>query len=208
MTSWPPPADGEPTYPAEEPYPGGSPYPGSPPYPAGPPFPGGYPHPAPYPYPYPPPGSYGWPPAAPRRPGTLTAAAVLGYVDGGLIILAAVLLFAAAASGGDLDYSITNGHSLTAELTVDGLLNLIAGGLLIGGAVAMTAGRPLGRLLYSTGAGVVLAESVYWMTRWSSQFAHIAGLLVYALLFAAVAIVGLSLAWVREGSEWLRVSRR
>ncbi|MBN9620434.1 MAG: hypothetical protein J0H43_11995, partial [Actinobacteria bacterium] len=188
VSSWPPP-DGEPTYPTESTPPTGHPPPTS------------------YPpiYPYPPVGGYGWFPVPPSRPGTLTAAAVLGYVSAGLVSLAGIVLFTGASLVSDVDDSTGASHdSLTAEFVVDGFLNLIIGALLIAGGIWMCSRRSSGRVLYTVGGALVVAESVYWMVRWSNRLSDDVGLIVYALIFATIAIVGLSLAWVREANEWLR----
>lgn len=188
MSSWPPP-DGEPTYPTES-----TPPTGHPPTTSYPPI-----------YPYPPVGGYGWFPVPPSRPGTLTAAAVLGYVNAGLVSLAGIVLFTGASLVSDVDDSTGANHdSLTAEFVVDGFLNLIIGALLIAGGIWMCSRRSSGRVLYTVGGALVVAESVYWMVRWSNRLSDDVGLIVYALIFATIAIVGLSLAWVREANEWLR----
>jgi hypothetical protein len=204
--SWPPPGDGQPTYPQYQgPPPTLPPEPGPPvppyPDPYGPPNPYGYPYLAGYGYPGVPPGR--------QRPGTLTAAAVLGYVNAGLLVIAGLLLFAGASLVNSLDDSSdgVNVEDFTAELTFDGFLNLLAAGLLIAGGVIMSARRPNGRLVYSLGAGVVVAEVVYWLGRWGSRIEDISGVLVYGLLFGALAVTGAALAWTRDGTGWLSSSQ-
>ena len=200
MANWQPPGDEVPVYPstpADNPYAAGIPQYGG--YPAQP----GYGYPPPPGYGYPPPG-YGYPAVPPgeRRPGTLLAAAVLGYVAAGLLILAGILLFDGASLVHDIDTQTgLNNDSVTTELVLDGFANLIAAALLIAGAVVMTGGRPPGRVMYSVGAGIVLVESIYWMARWADDLPY---LVVYALLFAALAVVGLALGWTAGGTAWLR----
>jgi hypothetical protein len=172
---------------------------------------------APYPYPYPSAGPYphanpyayptGYPTVQPgqRRPGTLTAAAVLGYVNAGLLVIAGLLLFTGASLINDVDES-TDGVDLgnfTTELTFGGFLNLLAGGLLIAGGVIMSARRPNGRALYAAGAATVVIESGYWLVRWGSRVNDASGVVTYALIFGALAVVGLTLACTRESSGWL-----
>ena len=195
MANWQPPGDEVPVYPST---PADNPY-ASPQY-------GGYPG-----YGYPPPPGYGFPPpgfgypAVPpgeRRPGTLLASAVLGYVSAGLLILAGILLFDGASLVHDIDKQTGLSHdSVTTELVLDGFADLVAAGLLIAGAVVMASGRRHGRVLYSFGAGIVIVESIYWMARWADDLPY---LIVYALLFAALSVVGLALAWTAGGTAWLR----
>jgi hypothetical protein len=183
-----------------------SPYAG-PPSPYGEQYPGAYPNAYPSPYGYPYPTGYGYPAPLPgeRRPGTLTAAAVLGYIAAGLLVIAALIVFTGASIVSDVD-NATDGVSLdgyTAELTFDGFLNLIAAGLLIAGGVVMTGRRARGRTLYSVGAAIVLVDAVYWVGRWGSVIADAGGLAFYAVLFAALSIIGLALAWTQAGTRWL-----
>lgn len=149
-----------------------------------------------YPQPYPagyPTGRYG-----PQRPGQATSAAVLGYVAGGLLIAAGLLLFVGASLVTSFDAINSGGHTLlTAELVVDGVLDLVAGGLLIAGAAVFTSGANNGRIMLSVGAGIVIALSIYWVARTSGAA------VVWALIFAALVIVSLSLAWTRVTTQWL-----
>jgi hypothetical protein len=170
-------------------------------YPPQQPMPG---YPAPH-YPgYPPPPGYpgaGYPMGGfgPQRPGPAMAAAVLAYVAAGLLIAGGILLFIGASVVNDFSTLTDNGHSLlTAELVLDGILNLIAGGLLIAGAVSFTGGANNGRILLSVGSGIVIALSIYWIARTSGSAT------VWALIFAALVIVALSMAWTGTSSAWLR----
>ena len=149
---------------------------------------------------YPMPGyqlpGYGGPP----RPGGLTAAAVLAYVAAGLLIFAGILLFFGASvinSFDTIDGGTASGGMLTAELAFDGLLNLLSGGLLISGAVMFTGGRATGRVLMSIGSGIVIVESIYWALRTGGDG------VAWSVLFAAIVIVALSLAWTAGATRWL-----
>lgn len=149
--------------------------------------------------PYPPPG-YGYPPYPPPdlRPGAATAAAVLGYIGAGLLILAGILLFFGASIVSTIeDVSGQTYHILTTELVVDGLLNLIAAGLLIGGAVGLTGRSAPGRTVLTVGCGIVLVQSVYWLLRSDAASAS------WAFVFGALAVVALVLAWLNPVSAWL-----
>lgn len=170
----------------------------------------GYPTPG-----YPPPGYGGYPapgyplgyPPAPapgdRRPGTLTAAAVLGYVAAGLLVVAGVLLFFGASTIQGFNNAFGNQDtSYTAEFVLAGVANLIAAGLLIAGSVSMTGRNTTGRLLYVVGSGIVIVATIYWLARWATKFGA-EGLIVYGLLFAALVIIGTSLAFTSDGNRWL-----
>jgi hypothetical protein len=119
-------------------------------------------------------------------------------VAGGLLIAAGLLLFVGASLVTSLDAVNSGGHTLlTAELVVDGVLNLVAAGLLIAGAAMFTSGAPNGRIMLSVGAGIVIALSVYWVARTAGAA------IVWALIFAALVIVSLALAWTRVATQWL-----
>jgi hypothetical protein len=121
-------------------------------------------------------------------------------VSAGLLIIAGILLFFGASfiSGFDTSGSTDN---LTGELVIDGLVNLAAAGLFIGGSVSMTTGNPSGRSLYYVAAGVVVVAAVYWAARWSSD---VGGRMVYVVVFGALAVIGMSLASTSRSTHWLR----
>lgn len=159
---------------------------------------------APLPWGYPaPPYQPGYPqPGALARPGQVIAAAVLAYIDAGLLILAGALLLLGASLISGIDSSAGSDNSgVTAELIVDGLLNLVAAGLLIAGGVGVTGRSPTGRVLLTVGAGICVALGVYWLIRSQS----ISGA-VLVLLFTALPVIGVALIWSRDVSDWLRGS--
>jgi hypothetical protein len=164
-----------------------------PPYPYGPGY--GYPPPG-----YPAFGAFGYPPGE-QRPGTVIAGAVLGYIAGGLLIFAGILLFTGASTLNDLDDTYGVADSYSTELTVMGLLNLVSAGLLIGGAVAMTGRSRTGRNLYAIGGAITLVLALYWLTRWGTK-SGLEDVIVWALLFAALVVVGMSLACTGAASRW------
>jgi hypothetical protein len=193
---WPPPS-----WSARDPNDGYSGPPPTGPPPAGsagrPPFePPVFPGPG-YPPPGPAPGGHVWI----SRPSTVIASSVLAYIMGGMLIVAGFVLFLGASIVKSFD-SATGGNNTgtSVELIVDSVLNFGAAGLLIGGAATFTAGRVLGRQLLTIGAGICLAECVYWVFRAESNT------IVWTIVFAVLAIVTLALAWTRETTEWLRVT--
>jgi hypothetical protein len=166
----------------------------------------GYPSPAYYPqpgYPYGPP-PYGYPqiyqPPGPQRPGTATTASVLAFVNGGLLIAAALLLFAGASLISDFG-NVTQSDTTytTAEFTIDGFVNLLASGLLIAGGVMFAGRKPLGRTLLASGGAIVIALAIYWLTR----FDAFATTIFYGLLFAALSVLSIAMAFTGSTKAWL-----
>jgi hypothetical protein len=161
-----------------------------------------------YPY-YPPNYGYGYGyyayPQPEQRPSSVTTAAVLAFIVGGLLLLAGIVLFSGASLVSSLD-DVEGTGSFTAELALDGFLDLLAAGLLIGGGTLLMGRQAYGRALYGVGAAIVVVESVYWMVRWTGDTRPF---VLYALLFGALAVIGTWLAWTRTASTWLvSVSRR
>ena len=174
---------------------------------------GQYAQPAPYGYPAP---AYGYPPTpgyaplnpADRRPGTITSAAVLGYVAGGLLIIAGIIcLFGASTLENFNDDFNGDLHDYSVQFVLAGVVNLIAAGLLIAGSVSMTGRSATGRVMYSVGCGLVIVAAIYWIARWATKDG-LSGLLVYALLFSALVIVGVSLAFTGGGNRWFAAGVR
>jgi len=163
------------------------------------PYPG-YPQYAPYqhqPYPY----AY---PRPPGRPGTATAAAVLAFVAGGCLIVAALFLFAGASIINDIGSTLNqNTDPTTSELTIDGIINLIAAALLIAGGVMLTGRKVLGRTMLSIGSGIVVACSIYWLLRFNSFGATV----FYALLFGALVVIAVCMAFTTTSRAWLAAAQ-
>lgn len=158
---------------------------------------------APYPAPpYPMAGyGYGYGYRPDPRPGTVIASAVLGYVTAGLLILAGLLLFFGASFVSAFDDASGQRHTiLTTELVVDGLLNIVVAGLLIGGAASFAGGSRSGRTLLSVGCGIVLVEAVYWAIRTGADA------IFWVILFGALAIVPLAMGWTNAVTAWLRTT--
>ena len=213
MTSWQAPDHGEPFDPNPAgpppgygyPPPGyaqpGYPQPGYAPPGYGPP---GYP---PYGYPaapgYPP---YGYPPVpGDARPGAATTSAVLAFVLSGLLILGGLLLFLGGAIAGDIEDSFDSGTHIGLELALDGVANLVAGGLLIAGGVSVLGRRPNGRVLLSIGGGIVLALSVYWTVRFDDIRSD--SWTFDAALFLVLSVLTVCFAWSTPVSRWLQSAR-
>jgi hypothetical protein len=181
-------------------------------YPPGYPAPGypapGYPAPG-YPAPgYPAPGYPRYPAgyvSGPARPGTAIGAAVLGYISAGLLVLAGSLLLFGASFVSDVETAAGSGTDYGSELALDGFVNMIAAGLLIAGGVMLTGRNPNGRIMFSIGSGLVIAETLYWLVRFDGFTAT--GFVVYSVLFGALTVVGLGLAWAPGVSSWIGAKR-
>lgn len=178
-------------------------YSAPPPYP-GPPAAGPYFHypgaPAPPPSGYP--GSYPAPWDS-GRPNGIAAAAVLAYVDAGLLILTGLLLFAGASAVDSWNNAFgAHDSAITTELAIDGLINLLSAGLQISGAVMISARSERGRTLLTVGGGLCIAAGVYWVLR-----VHDVGVTIWTILFVALPIVALSLVWTQSATDWLRGER-
>jgi hypothetical protein len=126
-------------------------------------------------------------------------AAVVGWAGAALLVLAAVLLFFGAAFVRDFDAG--GGPFYATEFTVDGILNVLAAAVLVVGAAQLMSRSTAGRLLLSGGAAYVLTAAVYWLVRWAGRTGG--AVIGYAVIFAAVAVVALALAWARDASRWL-----
>lgn len=170
-------------YPAQQYAPGyaapGYAAPGQPP----PGYPGGYP-----------PVGYQMVPMYPRRParpGGATAAAVLAYVQSGFVLIGGVVMF----SGSDL----SRGNNLSSELTVIGILTVLAGGLLIAGATTLLSRKPALLLL---GNALSIAISLYFVIR-LMDFVYGVALWV-PILFAVLPIISIALACTADVRAWAR----
>ena len=196
----------QPGYPAGTPYPGYAPQPGypgyapqpgyaaqqGPSYPAYSPYPG-YPAQA-YPaYPYAPPRALG-------RPASATAAAVLGYVAAGLLILGSVVLFSSASFASDFGDSLhEDTGAITGELTIDGFIDLIAAALLIIGSVRLAGRNAAGRTVLAVGAALVVAAGIYWIFRFNTY----GGTVFFAMVYSALVVVAVAVTHTTTTRAWL-----
>src|SRR4051794_17307809 len=154
------------TYPPEPPYEPGDDVPidPNPAYYAGPPVTGSYSPPPParppahqggyHPVSAPAPPPPGYPGAYPApwdtgRPVGVMGASVLAYIDAGLLILAGLLLLVGASAVDSFNQAFgSNDTNAAVELATDGLVNLVAAGLMIAGGVLMETRSERGRLLF------------------------------------------------------------
>ena len=184
----------------QDPY-GGRPAAGpfyAPPY--GYPPPDGHPPQNPYAYPY----VYPYPPGPPptigrRRPGTTTAAAVVGWVTAGLLVIAATVLLAGSSATADIGDTFGVDTSWASEFVVDGVINLVCAGLLVVGGIWLADGKPGGQLMLTVANLAIAADAVYWSVRFDSY----AALIPSAVVLGALAAVGAALTWTADTRTWL-----
>jgi hypothetical protein len=145
--------------------------------------------------PYPPPPPYQY---RQLRPGTVTAAAVIGFVAAGLLVFAAIVLLTSVSAVNDFDTS-DRFRSTTTEFGLDGLLNLIAAAFLVTGGVKLLARKRTGQLLLWIGSGLTVAYAIYWMMRVDAIF----GVLFWATLFGSLVIIAACMAGSAVTRQWL-----
>ncbi|TLW91933.1 hypothetical protein FFT09_13585 [Saccharomonospora piscinae] len=90
-----------------------------------------------------------------ERPGTLTAAAVLGFVTSGFEIIGGLLWILGGAVVGDLETTFETGTNIGTIVTVLGLVSLVVGGVYIWGGVMALKMKTM-VLFVAAGVGVVL----------------------------------------------------
>ncbi|SDD10494.1 hypothetical protein SAMN05660690_3404 [Geodermatophilus telluris] len=166
-----------------------------------------------------PPGLSPWGPPAPprpRRPGPVTTAAVLGFVQAGVVALSSAYVLLLASTLGTLAVlggeSGSEAESLVTEATVLCVVQLVsAAALVVGGVLALTRhGRvPRGTLLAALGAQLAIA--LYWavrlltldgLTDGVSGPGPVAVLLVLVLFYAVLPGVGVGLLLARDARRW------
>ena len=118
---------------------------------------------------------YGAPGGGAQRPGAALAAAVLSYIQAGVVLLSTFFVLAIG--------------SADTEFLLIGILQLVSVGLLIFGAVQITSGT--GRLVIVIASVLQLVLVLYWLIRFSSiasdlDFDEDSGVLVVIPLFYAV----------------------
>jgi hypothetical protein len=199
----------------------GAPYAGPPPtapVPGGPygQYPPGYGYPPPYGYP----GAYGqpWaspPPQAPRRPGQLITAAVLAFVQAGVVLLASLYLwfFAAVAdvavSEAGASATSSEVEALATEGAVLAVVQLVSAVLLVvGGIAALNRRSRASWLLLVTAHGIQVVLAGYWTVRLLAVLGDVPGpgaeegFASVTLLFAAAPLAGLGLVLLGPGRRW------
>lgn len=186
----------------------GSPYGQSYPPPYGSPY--GQPYPQPYGQqpgypgypPVPPPGA-----AGPQRPGLVIASAVLAYVNAGLLLVGGALLIFGASLFRSIENSLGNGDTDRATLIIFlGVGNLVAGGLLIAGAIMFSGGGSVGRVLLSVANGLVLVLLIVWIFLASDYERSDDGWIGWGIVFGVLAVLSLSFSFNGAINRWLKAT--
>jgi hypothetical protein len=165
-----------------------------------------------YPPGYPPP----WPggPPRPKRPGQVIAAAVLAFVQGGLVLLSSVyVVFLASFAGlaADVDSSTTPDEvgALATEGVVLGIVQVASAVLLIvGGVMALNTRKRRALVVLVAAFTVQVLLCLYWAVRLTALADEIPGadpssaFLAFTLMFAASPVVGLGLVLLGSGRRW------
>ncbi|MBM9466375.1 hypothetical protein [Nakamurella leprariae] len=144
------------------------------------------------------PGPSGYPAPGRGRPGAVTAAAVLAFVQAGTVVMSGIGLLA----GGTVLVQEFDREALGAgaEITIVALLTLAAGALLIVGG-AQVFSRRSRMLVLGSVASLVL--SVYFFVRMLTLGAPVGFSLVYPLMYAILPIISLSLINSGTAKAWL-----
>jgi hypothetical protein len=154
-------------------------------------------------------------PAGPRRPGQVIAAAVLAFVQGGLVLLTSVyvLLFSSLARiATDADPSSAppaEVDGLATEGTVLGIVQVLSAVVLVvGGVLVLNSRRRRSLVVLLAAFAVQVLLCVYWAVRLSMITADLPGsdatgpFLAFTLVFLAGPAVGLGLVLLGRGRRW------
>jgi hypothetical protein len=139
------------------------------------------------------------PVTGPKRPGAVTAAAVLAFVHAGLLLIGGI----AALSGGTsiLDVTSSEGATFATMLTILGIIGLACGGVLIGGGVQSYAGK---LNLVVIGSAVAVLLCIAWFILLISNDLPTGVALVWPLLYAVLPIIAISLAMGSSAQLWAK----
>jgi len=156
----------------------------------------GYPvHPG-YPAPGYPPAGYGVLPAKPHPPGVVKAAAVLAYIQGGILVVAGIGLLSSSTTFSD--FGVKNRYTIT--VMIMSIVALLAGGLLLAGGVQAYNRK---RALMIAGSAISLGLSIWWIIR----FEFFGPVLVWSLLLAVLPVLCIALMTGAAGRAWTAKTR-
>jgi hypothetical protein len=122
------------------------------------------------------------------RPGGVTAASVLGFVQAGLTVISALILMIGLAAisdvaGADDTINGVNVGDVVSELWITTIISIIAAGVLIWASVKLLGGKAGNLFLIATGLQILLA--IYWLIR---------GFGIVPILLAVMPIIALVLS--------------
>jgi hypothetical protein len=176
----------------------------------------GYPGQYAYPGPWGPP-----PPRGPQRPGQVITAAVLAFVQAGVVLIASLYLwfFASiidvATRGAPGGYSSSRIDALATEGTVLAVVQLVSAVCLVVGGIRALTARSRTTWMLAVGAHAVqVVLAVYWAVRLVTVMGEVPGadaegaLSAVTIFFAAAPVVGLGMLLVGPGRRWFESPQR
>lgn len=151
---------------------------------------------------YPQPGQWGGP-AAPGRPGSVTASAVLAFVQGGMAVIGGIIMLAGGSIIADVESrtsSSSGGQS--GWLITLAIAALAAAAVLIAGGVKVFSGN---LSLATIAAAVSLAVSVLYVI-WSSSVVGVnfGTAIIWPLIYSVLPIIILALTMSGTAQSWAR----
>ena len=168
------------------------------------------------------PPQWGWaPPARPRKPGQVIAAAVLAFVQAALVLFGSMYVYmisslvGLAAGQADPDLDLSRAEDLASEGQLVALLQLLSViALVVGGILVLSRASRTSWLLLLGCFVVQLLLASYWAVRLADLVLAVAatgggrGALVgLALFFAAAPLVGFGLLVAGPGRRWFTEPR-
>ncbi|WP_051266757.1 hypothetical protein [Nakamurella lactea] len=142
-------------------------------------------------------------PAAPARPGSVTAGAVLTFIQGGLVVIGAIAALAGGSIVLDNDLNDATDNAGT-WLTILAVLGLVCAALLIIGG-AKSFGGNLTLLIAGCAASLVL--SVIWLIFSMSYDATFGQAIIWPLIYAILPAIAIGMAMSANTQSWSRVKR-
>ena len=160
-----------------------------------------------------------WGPArGPRRPGQVIAAAVLSFVQAGLVLFATLYLWLLVSLGrlaATTLHGPSGGGPMVAEGTVLAVVQVISVlALLAAGGLTLSRRSRLAWLVVVVASLVQVVLAGYWATRLPAVLGNFdsgasgSGVAVFSVLFAAAPLVALGLVLFRPGRSWFDGTRR
>ena len=151
-------------------------------------------------------------PLRPRRPGQVTGAAVLSFVQAGLVLFATLYVWLLVSMGRLESVAIhgpSNGGPLVVEGTVLAIVQVLSvGALIAAGALALSRRSRLAWVVVLVASAAQLALAGYWAARLPALIGSVDsgasdnGVAAFAVLFAAAPLVALGLVLFRPGRSW------
>ena len=154
-----------------------------------------------------------WGPArGPRRPGQVTAAAVLSFVQAGLVLFATLYLWLLVSLGRLAARTLqgpSDGGPMVAEGTVLAVVQVLSvAALLAAGGLALSRRSRLAWVVVVVASVVQVVLAGYWATRLPAVLGNLdsgasgSGVAMFSVLFAAAPLVALGLVVFRPGRRW------